>query len=175
MTEVWVKVAGHERYLVSSFGRVRMNKANARVLKGSLDRYGYRRVCLDGKTVKVHVLVARAFHGPRPDGLDCAHLNGNCSDNSASNLRWVTRSENNSHQYAHGRKVSTNLQPRGPQIAPEKRSAIIEDIQAGIGGRRIARKYAVSRSTAHAIKCEAETPTTSPIESEIERLGGRVS
>ena len=42
----------------------------------------------------VHSLVALAFHGPRPEGLDVAH--GNCvkTDNRPSNLRYCTRSEN---------------------------------------------------------------------------------
>lgn len=34
------------------------------------------------------------FHGPRPDGYQCDHLNGNILDYSAANLEWVTPKEN---------------------------------------------------------------------------------
>ena len=41
-----------------------------------------------------HVLVCTAFHGPRPEGYECDHVNGNNLDWSADNLRWVTKEEN---------------------------------------------------------------------------------
>ena len=41
-----------------------------------------------------HVLVCTAWHGPRPEGYECDHVNGNNLDWSADNLRWVTRAEN---------------------------------------------------------------------------------
>ena len=41
-----------------------------------------------------HVLVCTAWHGPRPEGYECDHINGNNLDWSADNLRWVTREEN---------------------------------------------------------------------------------
>jgi len=42
----------------------------------------------------VHDLILRAFHGARPHGLVCRHLNGNKFDNRAGNLRWGTYEEN---------------------------------------------------------------------------------
>ena len=41
-----------------------------------------------------HVLVCTAFHGERPEGYECDHINGNNLDWSADNLRWVTKEEN---------------------------------------------------------------------------------
>ena len=41
-----------------------------------------------------HILVCTAFHGPRPEGYECDHINGSNLDWSADNLRWVTRAEN---------------------------------------------------------------------------------
>ena len=41
-----------------------------------------------------HKLVCTAFHGPRPEGYECDHINGNKLDWNADNLRWVTRAEN---------------------------------------------------------------------------------
>lgn len=41
-----------------------------------------------------HILVCTAFHGLRPEGCECDHINGNKLDWSADNLRWVTKEEN---------------------------------------------------------------------------------
>ena len=41
-----------------------------------------------------HKLVCTAFHGERPEGYECDHINGSNLDWSADNLRWVTREEN---------------------------------------------------------------------------------
>ena len=44
--------------------------------------------------LKCHVLVCTAWHGERPEGYECDHINGNKMDWSADNLRWVTKEEN---------------------------------------------------------------------------------
>jgi hypothetical protein len=41
-----------------------------------------------------HKLVCTAFHGERPEGYECDHINGSNLDWSADNLRWVTTAEN---------------------------------------------------------------------------------
>ena len=41
-----------------------------------------------------HFLICTTFHGPRPEGYQCDHLNGNILDYSAANLEWVTPKEN---------------------------------------------------------------------------------
>ena len=41
-----------------------------------------------------HSLMCVTFHGPRPIGYECDHINGVVTDYSASNLQWVTPAEN---------------------------------------------------------------------------------
>jgi hypothetical protein len=67
-------------------------------------REGYRRaqVSFGGKTRKVATLVCTAFHGPRPDGHEAAHLNGNPLDNRAENLAWKTPAANQADRIEHG-------------------------------------------------------------------------
>ena len=38
--------------------------------------------------------VLEAWVGPRPEGMECDHINGNPRDNRLCNLEWVTHAEN---------------------------------------------------------------------------------
>lgn len=105
MTEVWkrVPISPYRNYEVSDQGSVRRD---GRELRGYVDRYGYRTVLLSyagiSKRYKVHRLVCEAFHGAPPNEREVGHLNGSPADNRASNLAWVSRSENTRHQISHG-------------------------------------------------------------------------
>lgn len=58
----------------------------------------------NGKRSHVYIapLVLTLFTGPRPDGLECCHWDGDPSNNSLSNLRWDTRSANHMDKRRHG-------------------------------------------------------------------------
>ncbi len=101
MTE-WREVSGTDGlYSVSDEGQVK-SRARARtsggVLKSWLDHFGYVRVsiCIDGKPRqrRVHHLVLEAFVGPRPERMECRHLDGDPANNRLDNLAWGTASEN---------------------------------------------------------------------------------
>lgn len=107
----WKAVVGYEGiYEVSDAGVVRsiarMDKLGrckqGVVLSAHKDSKGRLSVGLQGKTFRVSKLVAEAFLGPKPEGLECCHNNGKPSDNRASNLRWDTRSSNTKDAVAHG-------------------------------------------------------------------------
>ena len=98
--EEWRWVDGYENYEVSNLGRVRKRQ----ILKPSCSNgYSYIGLSKDGisKRVLVHSLIAEAFHGPRPDGMDCCHIDGNRDNNAADNLRWDTRSNNIKDRWKH--------------------------------------------------------------------------
>jgi hypothetical protein len=105
--EEWRPVLGFEtKYVVSDAGRV-ANVARRRLLKQFVDASGYYRLGLrdaDGvrRNRRVHVLVAEAFHGPRPDGFVARHLDGDSLNNRQGNLAWGTVLENAADQAAHG-------------------------------------------------------------------------
>ncbi|MGP6177856.1 NUMOD4 domain-containing protein [Microbacterium sp. A196] len=99
MTE-WRPVPGYEGlYEVSDSGRIR----NARATQGRPAGYvlstpvnrvtGCAVVRLygpqGGKTLAVHRLVARAFHGEPPAGANAKHINRIKADNRADNLEWL--------------------------------------------------------------------------------------
>lgn len=108
--EQWKAVIGYEGlYEVSDCGRVKaldryvMNNGglqhrSERILKPTRVQGGYQQVilCKDGTTkpFRVHRLVAQAFI-PNPENKPFIdHIDTITSNNHASNLRWVTRSEN---------------------------------------------------------------------------------
>lgn len=116
MTEEWRVVVGWDDYEVSSLGRVRSWKNNRhgrsaqpRILNPALHPLGYARVGLSmghaKRITKVHVLVAEAFYGSRPDGLEVRHLNGDPWDNRLENLRYGTPKENAKDQDLHGTRT----------------------------------------------------------------------
>jgi len=107
----WLPVPGFEGlYEVSDQGEIwscsRRRGTRGGLLSTPNDGKGYRQVnlCRDGLRVHtlVHMVVAAAFHGPRPPGLECRHLDGDPSNNMAGNLAWGTSSENNLDLVRHG-------------------------------------------------------------------------
>lgn len=57
------------------------------------------------KAVRLHVLVAEAFHGARPNGCVVRHLDGVPQNNCADNLAWGTQADNMSDSKKHGTLV----------------------------------------------------------------------
>lgn len=119
MTEIWKDVPGYEGcYQVSNTGNVRSltrqieltrdgthykKTIAGRLLRPGRMTEGHLSVALGrGNSHCVHKLVLLAFVGPRPEGLECRHLNGVPADNRLENLRWGTRRENILDAVSHG-------------------------------------------------------------------------
>jgi hypothetical protein len=117
VAEQWAPIYGHEAaYEVSDLGRVRsLNRVIQRrdgtpyPVRGQMMRThlkdGYPAVSLNGgkrRGVRIHVLVLEAFAGPRPEGMEACHNNGNSTDCRLTNLRWDTVSENRRDLIRHG-------------------------------------------------------------------------
>lgn len=61
--------------------------------RGTVTKYGYRRVRRNGKMRFEHVLVWESHFGPIPQGMEIHHKNCNKLDNRIENLKLVTRLE----------------------------------------------------------------------------------
>lgn len=143
--ERWLPVVGYEdRYEVSDLGRVRSTprtivevrgitaKRGGRMMKLKRTERGYMRVglSLGGKHQRghfVHCLVAEAFIGPRPEGQEVCHADGDGTNNALSNLRWDTHSNNMLDAVKHGTlwPVRVTHCPRGhaleePNLVPSR-------------------------------------------------------
>ena len=105
-------VPGFPGYSASDDGHIYSTRpwrgsSEQRELAGGVNARGYRQVILCNagtRTVReVHAIVAATFHGPRPEGMDTRHLDGDKTNNAASNLRYGTRSENELDKVRHRR------------------------------------------------------------------------
>lgn len=100
LAEFWLPAAGHEnRYLISTFGRVR-SRATGRILSSSGKRYPA--VTLGGRRVRVHVVMAETFLGPRPPGHQVLHADDDKQNNWIGNLAYGTPSDNLRDAHRHG-------------------------------------------------------------------------
>lgn len=117
--EEWKAIEGYEgRYEVSTEGRVRGLKKAKKILKPSIVS-GYYRVGLhkliDGKrhvlNCLVHRLVASAFIQNQDNKPQVDHIDGNRLNNCASNLRWVTASENHANVITKERMIRAQNNP----------------------------------------------------------------
>lgn len=92
---LWKKIDTKTNYSISENGDVRNDKTG-RILKPYKGTSGYLQIMLGRKTtpIYVHRLVASAFL-ENPNNLpQVDHINGNKTDNSVENLRWVSVSDN---------------------------------------------------------------------------------
>lgn len=105
--ENWCNVVGYEGvYEVSNFGRVKNAQTNKikTITISNADQRPFLALWKNGKQeiCKPHSLVLKAFVGPRPDGMEGCHNDGNPQNNHISNLRWDTPKSNQADRIAHG-------------------------------------------------------------------------
>lgn len=151
--EIWKNVEDYDgSYQVSDMGRVASKKLSDKIiLKSSLDSDGYKQVVLSKnniqKTIKVHRLVALAFID-NPDNLpQINHLDGDKSNNKTDNLEWISISDNISHAFRTGLKVSLKGSQIGNSVLIEKDVKNIRNLKGKISNKEIAEQYRVSTAT----------------------------
>jgi hypothetical protein len=160
--EEWRPCFGWEaQYAVSNLGRVRRvtsGKATraGRLLKPSpIASGGYLAVTLPkpgscekiAMRVCVHRLVAEAFLGPRPAGMEINHKHQDRTDNRPENLEYVTREENLRHALRNHRKgVYRGLNGFIPTAVLLERDAvaILNRLRQGDSRCDLAREFGIS-------------------------------
>lgn len=156
--EDWRTIPGFDGYEASDKGRVRSNRRGPwRILATHVDR-GYVRTSLwNGRHMakrRVHQLVATAFLGPTPEGLEVRHKDGNRSNNVPSNLEHGSSSDNSLDAVNHGTHNMARKTHclRGHEFTPENTSRIT--LATGSTARRckqcqnmIARRYRARKET----------------------------
>lgn len=112
MNEIWIDVNGHEGcYQVSNLGRIKSlpfkYSPTLKILKPCLLKIGYNEVNLRGEKHYIHRLVAQHFIDNPENKPEVNHKKGIKIDNRASELEWVTKSE----QLIHSHRVLNRKTP----------------------------------------------------------------
>jgi hypothetical protein len=114
------------------------------------NRYPYPSVSLnrDGVTRPrvLHRLIAATFYGPRPDGLECRHLDGNSLNNNTYNLKYGTHKENGEDSTRHGR-VKKGSKHFHAVLSEEDIAPIFRLHAEGVPLLQIADRYHVADAT----------------------------
>lgn len=126
------------------------------VLKNTPDNgYLWINACLPNGSVRktsVHRLVCEAFHGKPPEGRKyTAHNDGDGTNNSKSNLRWATQSENLADRKRHGTDP-TGERGSGAKLTAEQVKTIRQKFTGKIGEQTaFAAQYGVTVSAIHSV------------------------
>jgi len=138
----WLPIPGFSKYRACSDGSIwskRQLKPDRRITDG---RKRYTLTGDDGVVRRRYgsYFILISFVGPCPDGMEACHNDGDCTNDSASNLRWDTHSANLLNRQRHGMNV------KGEMINTAKLCAdnVREIRRIGMPLKQHARKYGVS-------------------------------
>jgi hypothetical protein len=167
MVEIWKNICGYEGlYQVSNLGRVKSLSRHVQsngstrlireqILSNNSCCNGYPHITLVGKgnrkTTRISHLVASTFIGPRPIGAQVCHNDGDRKNNTLTNLRYDTCSNNHADKHLHG----TNQEGETNHNAKFRNLDILKIrtlLGKGEKQQAIASIYGVSTVTIHKIK-----------------------
>lgn len=170
--EIWRDIPGCEgAYAVSNHGNVKSidrwvtggkgkrQHVPERLLKQSLDSYGYRIVSIRfnsgaKRVMKVHRLVLLTFVGD--NSLMCCHGDGDKENNRLTNLRYGTALDNAEDRTKHGRVVGASGESNGAAKLTSKEVRVIKDLLATkVSHRKIAALFGVAAETVRKISIGA--------------------
>lgn len=171
MKEIWKEIEGSDGlFSVSNEGRVRQNHyeyislqghkivKEEKIIKPGTWQSRYLRVDIQNcrkdkrfrKAVYVHKLVAEYFLGPRPEGYEIDHIDGNYLNNKADNLRYVLHSENMNNEISKQKlKDSLHKLWNDPIKRNEYSKKISEGTKLGMKNSGASKKIAKNNEDRH--------------------------
>lgn len=148
MIEEYRKLREYPMYRIYNTGKI-YSEFSKKFLRRFDDNSGYLQVTLfkgknkGRKTIKVHILVAKAFLN-NPNNLpEVNHINCNKYDNRVSNLEWVSRHENMIHASINSYRNRELLSP----LNEDKVRLIPILLKYGFSIKLIANLYSVGHIT----------------------------
>ena len=126
--ERWKQARGFSsNYFVSDMGRLltltHHGGRHPAIMRPARDANGYLRTVMDGRTVKVHRVVAENWL-ENPYGLPCVnHLDSDRSNNSVTNLEWCTVKYNAWYGVHHG-SIRVSRHPRQDLVSEKIRRKV---------------------------------------------------
>lgn len=164
MLETWKPIIGTQQE-VSDHGRLRswasrgseLFAKEPRLLKTYADKNGYIHGSIfqygRRKNVTIHPLVAEAFIGPRPPGMQINHIDGDKSNNRPSNLEYVTCQANLNHAISIGlRDGCMGENHHNAKATVDEVREIKKRLAAGVRQVDVAREFNRPWNMIHAIR-----------------------
>lgn len=165
MSEIWKAIAGYDGYFsVSDLGRIRTETRTVphkrlgtvtytgKMLKPTITESGANRYCLitlskdgKGKSWRVHRLVAAAFVDNANDQNVVNHIDGDGTNNRASNLEWISAQENTEHAYRLGlAKGNVGIKNPSAKLTDDDVREVRKELREGkMTQRKIAEMFGV--------------------------------
>jgi hypothetical protein len=141
---MFVELKDYPGYLVTDDGKViSLRRGYWKTLQGVESNHGYLRVNLQRRLHSIHVLVAATFLGPRAEGYQVNHKDGDKFNNSIENLEYVTAAENNQHAYDTGLRDIGEKHPRSKLTDEE--IASIRSLKGVKDAKAISLEFGISR------------------------------
>jgi len=131
--EIW-KSTLEGWYLISNHGRLKGNGKRKTVIKLFISKRGYYRYHAKRfrKNFGIHRLVAEAFIENSENKPEVNHIDGNKLNNAASNLEWVTASENHKHAFRAGLQYnSVKQRAKASVLGKSKAKLVIQSDKTG--------------------------------------------
>lgn len=160
MSEIWKSPPSFPGYEVSSAGRVRSVvrlKAGEKrtIIVGRDNGRGYELIhmVVGGKRTGrcVHRVVADAFIGPCPIGMEVNHKDCNKWNNTPGNLEYVSRGRNIAHAYEKGRRIASAGERNCKAKLTVEQVAEIRRIGRSLPQSQVGKMYGVRQSAISAI------------------------
>lgn len=148
--EKWKVIQGYPNYTVSNLGRIMRVTRGAgtnpgTIIAGCKNHDGYLRVKIPRATF-VHVLVAEAFLGNCPEGLECNHKDGVKENCRVDNLEYLTHKANMGHAAENG-LMASGERAGGAKLTEQDIREILRMHKRGFSNRGIAEIFGVDNST----------------------------
>lgn len=156
--EEWESIPGATGYKISNFGNVLGSKGG--IYKTPVNHKGYPTIRIPARKYckTAHTVVASIFIGPRPEGMQINHIDGNKLNNRHDNLEYISCRDNIRHAIETGlRKADQNL--RGNDMFDPIQIQVIRDcFLAGWGNQEISKYFKCNHSTISKIRTGAHYP-----------------
>lgn len=104
---LWKDIPNFENYQAHPEGEIR-NKTTKRVFTTECKKHRYISLNINGTIIAKHRLIALAFHDNPANLKQVNHKDGNKRNNNASNLEWISPSDNVKDSVKRGRRKCEN-------------------------------------------------------------------
>ena len=136
-------------YLVLEDGTILNKDGSVKILKENYKGYLFSNFYYNGraKTHLAHRIVAEAYLGVCPVGYEVDHIDNNRMNNAVSNLRYVTKSENNQKSYDEGNRDVSGEKNANAKYTKEQLTTVCEMLIQGCSYGDISSRTKVNKGT----------------------------